>query len=173
MAVVHRRWRLIAGIAVDVWRRVFDGLAGAARRRRLRLDGHEDPEVAGRHHPRRAVVLALAGVVAITAAVTPWTSRRWRRAWWAARHRCRRGPPHRHARVARDRAGRARRFGGGLGQRRDPGHASASPDRGGGRRRAALGRRRSRTARAALRSNARGSTPYLGCLHDSTPVLRI
>jgi hypothetical protein len=27
---------------------------------------------------------ALAGVVAITASVTPWTSRRWRRAWWAA-----------------------------------------------------------------------------------------
>lgn len=84
LAVVHRRWRLIAGIAVGVaisvplfWLVQPDSGDSAATVTRIQewlgditLDGPSS--------------YALAGVVAITAAVTPWTSRRWRRAWWAA-----------------------------------------------------------------------------------------
>jgi tRNA A-37 threonylcarbamoyl transferase component Bud32 len=84
LAVVHRRWRLIAGIVVGVAVSVplfwlvrpdsSDSAAVVTRTQQWLGDlTFEGPSS-----------FALAGVVAITAAVTPWTSRRWRRAWWAA-----------------------------------------------------------------------------------------
>ena len=84
LAVVHRRWRALAAIVVGVaisvplfWLVQPDSSDSAATVTRIQqwlgditVDGPSP--------------YALAGVVAITAAVTPWTSRRWRRAWWAA-----------------------------------------------------------------------------------------
>jgi hypothetical protein len=80
LAVFHRRWRLLAAIAVAVALSVplfwlvqpdpGDSARAVTRVQEwlgdLTLDGPSS--------------YALAAVVAITAAVTPWTSRRWRRA---------------------------------------------------------------------------------------------
>lgn len=84
LAVVHRRWRLLAGIAVGVavsialfWL-VRPDASDSAQSVTQVQDWLGDITVDGPSS------YALAAVVAITAAVTPWTSRRWRRAWWAA-----------------------------------------------------------------------------------------
>jgi tRNA A-37 threonylcarbamoyl transferase component Bud32 len=84
LAVVHRRWRLLGGIAI--------GIAVAAVLFWIVNPGSDDSAEAvtrlqewfGDIEFEGPSSYALAGVVAITAAVTPWTSRRWRRAWWAA-----------------------------------------------------------------------------------------
>ncbi|HEY6532853.1 MAG TPA: phosphotransferase [Acidimicrobiales bacterium] len=84
LAVLQRRWRLLVGLAVAVvvsvplvW--ATQPSAGEAASSVADLqDWLGDVTIEG------PSAYTLAAVVAITAAVTPWAARRWRRAWWAA-----------------------------------------------------------------------------------------
>jgi len=83
LVVVQRRWRELVGVVVGIALSVPlfwlvdprpEDTAGSATRLQ---DWLGDIDFEG---PSSYV---LAGVVAITASLTPWISRRWRRAWWA------------------------------------------------------------------------------------------
>lgn len=84
LTVLHRRWRLLASIVLGIavasllfW--IVNPGADETATTVSRLQAwYGDIQFEGPSS------YALAGVVAITAAVTPWTTRRWRRLWWAA-----------------------------------------------------------------------------------------
>lgn len=84
LALVQRRWRLLAGLALAiavsvplVW--LTQPSTSQSAEQVVDVQGW-----LGSNTIEGPSAYTLAGIVAITAAVTPWAARRWRRAWWAA-----------------------------------------------------------------------------------------
>ena len=84
VVVLRRQWRLLGGVASGVaLSLVLFWLTrpGADSSAALVTDIADWVATVRFHTPSS---FTLAAVAAVTAAVTPWISRRWRRAWWAA-----------------------------------------------------------------------------------------
>lgn len=84
LAVVQRRWRLLGGIAVGVVLSIPLVWATAPSAEDTASSVVDLQDWLGDVVIDGPSAYTLAAMVAITAAVTPWAARRWRRAWWAA-----------------------------------------------------------------------------------------